>query len=294
MVGCGSRARAATAVALVAMLSTIGIPPGDAAAAERGSAAEAQAMVARAIQSFDADGAEKTFAAINAQDPAFHDKDLYVFVVKPDGVTVAHAGDPKLVGTNVTALKDAEGKEFGTAIVTEATPEGDWVDYYWRNYDDGKVEAKSSWVVGHGGYIFGVGIYRPEEESAERGTAAEAQAMVARAIQRFDAAGPAKTFAEIDAQDPAFRDRDLYVFVIGPDGRIAAHAGDVERIGLDLRDIRDHDDRPYGQMILDEATPEGVWIDYERLDYLSNKVLPKSSWVVRHKGYIFGVGIYKA
>ena len=130
--------------------------------------------------------------------------------------------------------------------------------------------------------------------AADRGSAAEAQAMVARAIESFDTVGAEKTFAEIDAQDPAFRDRDLYVFVIGPDGLIVAHAGDVERIGLDLRDIRDLNDRPYGLMILHEASPDGVWVDYERLDYLSNEVLPKSSWVVRHRGYIFGVGIYKA
>lgn len=127
----------------------------------------------------------------------------------------------------------------------------------------------------------------------ERGTAAEAQAMVARAIESFDADGAEQTFAEIDAQDPAFRDRDLYVFVIGPDRRIVAHAGDVKRIGIDLRDVRDHNERPYGQMILHEASTDGVWVDYERLDYLSNEVLPKSSWVVRHMGYIFGVGIYK-
>ena len=134
----------------------------------------------------------------------------------------------------------------------------------------------------------------PGAAADERGTAAEAQAMVARAIESFDSEGAEKTFAEIDAQDPAFHDKDLYVFVIGPDGLIVAHAGDVKRIGVDLRDVRDRNDRPHGLMILHEATPDGVWVDYERLDYLSNEVLPKSSWVVRHKGYIFGVGIYKA
>ena len=293
MIGCGLRMRAVVRVTLFAVLSTIVVAPG-AAADERGTAAEAQAMVARATESFDTVGAKKTFAEINAQDPAFHAKDLYVFVVEPDGVTVAHAGDPKLVGKSITVLKDADGKAFGKEIVAEATPEGVWVNYDWQNYDDGKVEAKSSWVVRHGGYIFGVGIYRPAEDAAERGTAAEAKAMVARAIESFDSVGPKKTFAEIDAQDPAFRDRDLYVFVVGPDGLIVAHAGDVERIGLDLRDIRDLNDRPYGLMILHEATPGGVWVDYKRLDYLSNEVLPKSSWVVRHRGYIFGVGIYKA
>jgi hypothetical protein len=126
----------------------------------------------------------------------------------------------------------------------------------------------------------------------KRATVAETQAMVPRAIQRFDAVGAEKTFAEIDAQDPAFRGRDPYAFVIVPDGRITAHAGDGKRIGLGLRDIRDHNNRPYGQMILDEATPEGVWVNYERLDYLSNKVLSKSSWVLHHKGYIFGGGAH--
>ena len=29
------------------------------------------------------------------------------------------------------------------------------------------------------------------------------------------------------------------------------------------------------------------------LDPQSGQVLPKSSWIVRHDGYIFGAGIYK-
>jgi hypothetical protein len=134
----------------------------------------------------------------------------------------------------------------------------------------------------------------PGAAAADRGTAAEAQTMVARAIQSFDTEGAEKTFAEINAQDPAFMDRGLYVFVIGPDGLIVALAGDIKRIGVYLRDVEDHTGRPYGQMILHEASADGVWVAYDRLDYVSNAVLPKLSWAVRHQGYIFGVGIYKS
>ena len=48
----------------------------------------------------------------------------------------------------------------------------------------------------------------------------------------------------------------------------------------------------YGQAILDVATPEGVWLDYKRKDPLTGEIEPKTSWLRRHDGYIFGCGIY--
>ena len=41
------------------------------------------------------------------------------------------------------------------------------------------------------------------------------------------------------------------------------------------------------------ATTNGAWVDYRWEDPLTGKVVPKSSWVVLHNGYIFGCGIYK-
>lgn len=98
--------------------------------------------------------------------------------------------------------------------------------------------------------------------------------------------------AAFNAPAPDFRDRDLYVFVVGPEGTVVGHAFDPVRLGLEVRTVKDSAGSPYGQRILDEATAEGVWIDYLRIDPETGEERPKSSWVKRHAGYIFGVGVY--
>ncbi|MDX1576715.1 MAG: hypothetical protein R3285_11020, partial [Kiloniellales bacterium] len=71
-----------------------------------------------------------------------------------------------------------------------------------------------------------------------RGTAEEAQALVARAIAAFDAQGAA-AFAAMSPPASEFRDRDLYVFVIGPDNIVLANGQDASRIGRDLSETVD-------------------------------------------------------
>lgn len=151
------------ALCLVALCALV--LPGAAWAGERGTAGEAQAMVAAAVVAYDTSGAAITFGKINETPrPAFFDRDLYVFVLAEDGMTVAHAADPARVGTNVTTLRDADGKNFGAEMLAVATPEGAWVDYKWTDPETGEVAPKASWVVRHDGYVFGCGIYLPDGE----------------------------------------------------------------------------------------------------------------------------------
>ena len=124
-----------------------------------------------------------------------------------------------------------------------------------------------------------------------RGTAEEAQAMVARAIALYDATGET-AFAAMTVPSTVFVDRDLYIFVIGPDNRVVAHGLSIERIGIDVTTLIDDAANPYGVALVEEATADGVWVDYRRQDPLTWAIEPKSSWVVRHDGYVFGCGIY--
>ncbi len=126
----------------------------------------------------------------------------------------------------------------------------------------------------------------------QRGTPEEAKAMVANAIIMFDA-DPRGSMALFNDPAGGFRDRDLYLFVIGPDAKVVAHALDRKRVGIDVRTVRDSKDRPYGRMIIDSATHEGVWVDYIRTDPLTGEDHDKSSWVVRYKDHVFGVGVYR-
>lgn len=117
--------------------------------------------------------------------------------------------------------------------------------------------------------------------------------MVDRAIALFDSAGREAMLAAVNRPDAEFRDRDLYVFVVGPDDTVVAHAFDPSRLGLEVRTVKDSAGNHYGRRILDEATAEGVWIDYLRTDPETGEERPKSSWVKRHAGHIFGVGVYR-
>ncbi len=131
-------------------------------AQDRGTPEDAQALVARAIEHYDAVGAEAAFAAFGDPSGGFVDRDLYIFVVGPERALVAHGFDAELVGRPTDTLVDVDGVSFGTMFVEEATAEGTWVDYRWTDPATGEIHPKSSWVVLHDDHVFGAGIYKPE------------------------------------------------------------------------------------------------------------------------------------
>ncbi|MEX0697815.1 MAG: cache domain-containing protein [Dongiaceae bacterium] len=124
------------------------------------------------------------------------------------------------------------------------------------------------------------------------GTPDEAKAMVAKAIALYRDVG-AEAFHAINRPDGGFRDRDLYVFVFGPDNRLVAHGADVSLLGQDAVALKDMDGRPFGRAMVETATADGTWVDYKWLNPETGKTAAKSSWVVQADGYIFGCGIYK-
>ena len=124
-----------------------------------------------------------------------------------------------------------------------------------------------------------------------RGTALEAQAMVARAIAAYESEGNA-AFVAMTAPRKDFVDRDLYMFVVGPDNIVVAQGVDASRVGTDVTTLTDADGFAYGAAIVDTATPEGAWLSYKREDPLTGAIEEKMSWLRLHDGYVFGCGIY--
>jgi signal transduction histidine kinase len=127
------------------------------------TAAEAKALAEKAVAYIKSAGPDKAFEEFSNKDAKWQDRDLYVFVVKFDGTTVAHGGNKALVGKNLNEMKDANGKFFLREMgeVAKARSTG-WVDYHWTNPQTKKVEPKSSFVAaipGFDGYV-GVGIYK--------------------------------------------------------------------------------------------------------------------------------------
>jgi signal transduction histidine kinase len=132
-------------------------------AEERGTAAEAKAMVFAAIQHMKKVGNERAFDDFYNDKATWIKKDLYVSVFDVDANWLAHGVNPKLVGKNLLNIKDKYGKEHVKEFVSVAKTKGEgWVDYAWAHPTTGKIEDKSTFVklVDGSNLIVAVGIYR--------------------------------------------------------------------------------------------------------------------------------------
>lgn len=134
----------------------------NATSALHGTKEQAIAMVERAIAMVESDGlASATSAIHDAENTAFHDRDLYVFIFKNSGETIAHGAKSVLVGKNLIGLTDQSGKKILVEMIDVTTKTGSgWVDYTWPNPTTNKIENKSSYVVKlEDNKFIGVGVY---------------------------------------------------------------------------------------------------------------------------------------
>jgi hypothetical protein len=147
------------ALLLSALVLALGVlaQPFVARAATYGSAAEAAALLDKAIVELKAD----PVAAVdkfNNPAGAFRDRDLYVFCAsETTGKITAHAN---LVGTDLRTLKDKNGKPFGAEMFATAR-EGEIgeVTYMWPRPDGGDPVGKVSRITKIGDLMCGVGYY---------------------------------------------------------------------------------------------------------------------------------------
>jgi signal transduction histidine kinase len=130
-------------------------------AAERGTAAEAEALVKKAIAFIKANGKDKAFAEFGNPKGQFTMKDLYIFVYDMNGKVLAHGQNPKMVGKEMIDMKDADGKEFVKERVEIAKSKGKgWQDYKFTNPQTKQIEPKSSYIEKYEDMIVGCGVYK--------------------------------------------------------------------------------------------------------------------------------------
>lgn len=130
--------------------------------------------------------------------------------------------------------------------------------------------------------------------AAEFGTAAEAEALVKKAVAEIKAGGKDKAFAEISNPKGKFVDRDLYVFVYDMTGKCVAHGFNAKMIGKDLADMKDPDGKFYVKERIEIAKTKGKgWQDYKFTNPLSKKVEHKTAYVEKVDDLIVGSGAYK-
>lgn len=112
------------------------------------TAEEVQAFMGHAVNHFKEVGKERAFQDFNNAEGEFNRGELYIFCKASNGVMVAQAANPKLVGRNFGNILDPDGKSPDKELdrVAKAYGQG-WATYRWINPVSKKVQMKSVWVV---------------------------------------------------------------------------------------------------------------------------------------------------
>jgi Single Cache domain 2 len=146
---------------LIGGLSTTALVIATAALAQQtasGTAAEAKAMLERAVAAVKADKA-KALDMFTKGEGGFKDRDLYPFCFSvADGKVLA--GPPFVIGKDIRTFKDSTGKEFGKENFKGAV-EGriSEVSYLFPRTNDGPPVPKVSFITGVSDLGCGVGYY---------------------------------------------------------------------------------------------------------------------------------------
>lgn len=134
---------------------------GSAQAADQGTAAEAEALVKKAAAFIKANGNDKAYEEFT-NGKQFKDRDLYIFAYDFTGKNLAHGANPKLVGKDLSGLKDPDGKMILPPLVEIAKTKGKgWSESFkFRNPVTEKMEPKIVFVERVGDIFLGCGIYK--------------------------------------------------------------------------------------------------------------------------------------
>jgi cytochrome c len=144
----------AVAIALIA-----GAP---AAIAAQPTKDDAITMVKKAIATIKADGTDKAYAEISTPGGKFVDGEIYVVVQGFDGMTLAHATNPKLIGKNMMEVQDVDGKYFARDMATRGQKEASfWYDFKFVNPVTKKIQVKDMYCESVAPTTVCAGVYRP-------------------------------------------------------------------------------------------------------------------------------------
>jgi hypothetical protein len=130
----------------------------------------------------------------------------------------------------------------------------------------------------------------------QSGTAADAKAMLDRAVAALKANETAAIAAFNDKSNNQYHDRDLYVFCLQLNDGIITANSNLVTIGKDGRTLKAGND-PLGQRIFDaiKNAPEGTisTLDYKFPKPGTTKPVSKESYLTRIGNEGCGVGYYK-
>jgi methyl-accepting chemotaxis protein len=98
----------------------------------------------------------------------------YIWINDLNGIILMHPIKNKLVGKNLTGIKDKTGKRFIAVGVDLAEKKGSgWVGYLWPKPGEKKVSDKVSYVkkvsTPDGEMVLGCGVYEMNDELVKKG-----------------------------------------------------------------------------------------------------------------------------
>jgi len=134
-------------------------------------------------------------------------------------------------------------------------------------------------------------------QDKSKGTAAEATAMVEKAIAHIKKVGRDKAFADFSSKQPPWVDRDLYVVVYDMKGKVLAHGSNEKMIGKDVIELRDNDGKYFVKErveMMSKGPDAKGWQDYKFMNPVSRQIEPKQMYLRRFEDVIVGCGIYKS
>ena len=132
-------------------------------------------------------------------------------------------------------------------------------------------------------------------QAQDKATAAEAEAMVKKAVTFIKQNGADKAYAEFSNKKGQFVDRDLYIVVYGLDGKCLSHGANEKLIGKDLSEAQDVDGKYYVKERMELAkAKQTFWQDYKFTNPVTKKIEPKQMYCERLENTAVCGGIYKS
>jgi signal transduction histidine kinase len=133
-----------------------------AAAEERATLDQAQALVKKARAYIREVGPEKAYAEISNPKGRFVDRELYIYVYDKQLNNLAHGGNQKLIGKNLADLRDTDGVYVNKGLLEVAQKGGGTFKFKFLNPATKTIEVKTGYAEMEGEVMVGSGIYAPK------------------------------------------------------------------------------------------------------------------------------------
>ncbi|MEN9657652.1 MAG: hypothetical protein RL571_1117 [Pseudomonadota bacterium] len=132
-------------------------------AASRGSKADAESLVKKAILYLQQNGREKSFKAFSAPSTQFIDRDIYVVAYDRKGNCYAHGQTAKMVGKNFINIVDVSGKEYMKDRIKLSKEKNEfWHSYKFTDPLTKQVLSKDTFCTNYQDLIVCAGAYHED------------------------------------------------------------------------------------------------------------------------------------